>query len=166
MVRLIQFMLTLPATSVRSRLSLQTENAALRNQLSLYREAGQRPSIAPAARPPWCFIAKLPSIRRAVVYFVQPRTVTAPASPWQNAHAERGIGTLRRELIDHVIVFNKWHLKRLLSSYLDYYHPWRTHRSLENEAPDGRTEREVEPCNVFEFSDVHALHHVYLPKAA
>ena len=40
------------------------------------------------------------------------------------------IGTLRRELFDHVIVRNERHLKRLMSSYLDYYHPWRTHQSL------------------------------------
>ena len=63
--------------------------------------------------------------------------VTAPASPWQNAYVERVIGTLRRELLDHVIILNKRHLKRLLSSYLDYYHPWRTHRSLDRDAPDG-----------------------------
>ncbi|MCP4233762.1 MAG: DDE-type integrase/transposase/recombinase, partial [Aestuariibacter sp.] len=49
--------------------------------------------------------------------------ITAPASPWQNAYVERVIGTLRRELFDHVIVLSEWHLKRLMSSYLDYYHP-------------------------------------------
>ena len=64
--------------------------------------------------------------------------VTAPASPWQNAYAERVIGTLRRELFDHVIVLNERHLKRLMSSYLDYDHPWRTHQSLNSDAPDGR----------------------------
>ena len=67
--------------------------------------------------------------------------VTAPASPWQNAYVERVIGTLRREMLDHVIIFNERHLKRLLSSYLDYYHPWRTHRSLDRDAPDGRAVR-------------------------
>jgi transposase InsO family protein len=48
----------------------------------------------------------------------------APASPWQNAYVERVIGSLRRELLDHVVMLNDRHLKRLLSSYLDYYHPW------------------------------------------
>ena len=92
--------------------------------------------------------------------------VTAPASPWQNAYVERVIGTLRRELLDHVIIFNERHLRRLLSSYLDYYHPWRTHRSLDQDAPDGRPVRAGEPSNVLEFPAVHGLHHFYLPKAA
>jgi transposase InsO family protein len=92
--------------------------------------------------------------------------VTAPASPWQNAYAERVIGTLRRELFDHVIVLNARHVKRLMSSYLDYYNPWRTHQSLNSDAPDGRPVRAAEPSNVVEFPAVHGLHHVYLPKAA
>ncbi len=92
--------------------------------------------------------------------------VTAPASPWQNAYVERVIGTLRRELFDHVIVLNERHVKRLMSSYLDYYHPWRTHQSLNSDAPDGRPLRAVEARNVVEFPAVHGLHHVYLPKAA
>ena len=92
--------------------------------------------------------------------------VTAPASPWQNAYVERVIGTLRRELFDHVIVFNERHLKRLMSSYLDYYHPWRTHQSLDRDTPDGRPVLAAEPANVVELSAVQGLHHVYLPKAA
>ncbi|MCP4379045.1 MAG: transposase [bacterium] len=92
--------------------------------------------------------------------------VTAPASPWQNAYVERVIGTLRRELFDHVIVLNERHLKRLMSSYLDYYHSWRTHQSLDRDAPDGRPVRVAETCNVVELPVVHGLHHVYLPKAA
>jgi len=92
--------------------------------------------------------------------------VTAPASPWQNAYVERFIGSLRRELLDHVIILNERHLKRLLSSYLDYYHPWRTHRSLDRDAPDGRPVRSAEPNHVIEFPAVQGLHHYYLPKAA
>ena len=92
--------------------------------------------------------------------------VTAPASPWQNAYVERLIGSLRRELLDHVIVFNERHLKRLLSSYLDYYHPWRTHQSLDQDTPDGRHVRFAEPGQVVEFPVVQGLHHYYLPRAA
>ncbi|MCP4875270.1 MAG: transposase [Gammaproteobacteria bacterium] len=77
--------------------------------------------------------------------------VTAPASPWQNAYVERVIGTLRRELLDHVIVLNERHLKRLLSSYLAYYHPWRTHRSLNQDAPNARVIRKADPLNVTEM---------------
>jgi len=92
--------------------------------------------------------------------------VTAPASPWQNAYVERVIGSLRRELLDHVIVLNERHLKRLLSSYLDYYQPWRTHRSLEQDAPDGRRIRLAELDQIAEFPVGQGLHHYYLPKAA
>jgi hypothetical protein len=48
------------------------------------------------------------------------KVITAPASPWQNAYVGRVIGMLRRELFDHVIVLNERHLKRLMSSYVDY----------------------------------------------
>ncbi len=92
--------------------------------------------------------------------------VTAPASPWQNAYVERLIGSLRRELLDHVIVFNERNLKQLLSSYLDYYHPWRTHRSLDQDTPDGRRVRFAEFGQVVEFPVVQGLHHYYLPRAA
>jgi putative transposase len=77
--------------------------------------------------------------------------VTTPASPWQNAYVERMIDTPRRERLDHVIVFNERHLKRLLSSYLDYYHPWRTHRTLGQDAPDGRPVRTAEPAMLSNF---------------
>ena len=339
---MILFLLTLVTTPVRSRLSLQAENAALRNQLYLYRKSGQRPRISPADRLLWSFIAKFWSGWRAALYFVQPRTVTTwqrkrlrdywcalsqsakpgrprisrelkkliermweanptwsspkivaelamlgidvakstvekyqpkqagPSSPawrtfldqhvrdlvsidffivptarfrvlfvfivlahnrrrivhfnvtehpmaqctaqqiveafpfdtapsylirdgdgmygergmrriesldidevitaraprWQNACVKRVIGTLRRELFDHVTVFNERHLKRLMSSYLDYYHPWRTHQSSNSNAPDGRPVRAADTCNVVEFPAVHGLRHVYLPKAA
>ena len=78
-VRLIQFILTLVTTSVRSRLALQAENAALRNQFFLYLKSGQTPRIRPADRLLWCFIAKFWASWREALYFVQPRTVTT----WQ-----------------------------------------------------------------------------------
>lgn len=92
--------------------------------------------------------------------------VTARASPWQNAYVERVIGSLRRELLDHVIVLNERHLRRLLSSYMDYYHPWRTHQSLDRDAPNGRAIRPSDPSQVTESPAVQGLHHYYLPMAA
>ena len=79
---------------------------------------------------------------------------------------ERVIGSLRREFLDHVVVLNKRHLKRLLSKYLGYYHEWRLHRSLSMDAPDGRDEQSAKPDQVVEFPTVHGLHHYYLPRAA
>jgi transposase InsO family protein len=92
--------------------------------------------------------------------------VTAPASPWQNAYVERVIGSVRRELLVDVIVLNERHLKRLLSWYFAYYHPWRTHRSLQQDAPDGRRVRLAKLGQIVESPIVQGLHHYYLPKAA
>ena len=63
---------------------------------------------------------------------------TAPASPWQNGYAERLIGSIRRECLDHVIVWGESHLRRILRSYARYYNDVRTHRSLNKDAPISR----------------------------
>src|SRR5712672_1017091 len=62
----------------------------------------------------------------------------APASPWQNGFAERIIGSIRRERLDHVIVSSEAHLRRILISYAAYYNSVRTHRSLHKDAPISR----------------------------
>jgi len=59
----------------------------------------------------------------------------ARASPWQNGYAERLIGSIRRECTDHVVAFGAEHLRRVLQSYACYYNMWRTHRSLDKDAP-------------------------------
>ncbi len=63
---------------------------------------------------------------------------TSFQSPWQNGIAERWVGSCRRDLLDHVIVLNEPHLKRLLSEYIRYYHEDRTHLGLNKETPSGR----------------------------
>ncbi len=68
--------------------------------------------------------------------------VCAPRSPWQNPYCERLIGSIRRECLDHVIVLNKRHLRRILRLFFDYYLNARTHLSLERNSP---IEREVDP---------------------
>jgi transposase InsO family protein len=60
---------------------------------------------------------------------------TSFRSPWQNGHTERVIGTIRRECLDHVIVVNDTHLRRVLSAYVQYYNDARTHRSLDKDSP-------------------------------
>ncbi len=91
---------------------------------------------------------------------------TAPRSPWQNPYAERVIGSIRRECLDHVIVLNERHLKRLLRGYFAYYHQWRTHRSLKMDSPDGRSVHSPELGEIIEFPAVNGLHHYYLRSAA
>ncbi len=63
---------------------------------------------------------------------------TSPRSPWQNGYAERLIGSIRRECVDHVVVFGERHLRHLLLSYMDYYNDTRTHLSLNKDAPISR----------------------------
>lgn len=63
---------------------------------------------------------------------------TSPRSPWQNGYAERLIGSIRRECIDHVVVFGERHLPRVLLSYMKYYNDTRTHLSLNKDAPISR----------------------------
>src|ERR1700716_3805728 len=63
---------------------------------------------------------------------------TAPASPWQNGFAERLIGSIRRECVDHIIVLGEMHLRRILRFYARYYNEIRTHRSLDKDAPVSR----------------------------
>ena len=59
----------------------------------------------------------------------------APRSPWQNCFAERLIGSIRRECLDHTIIFGETHLRRVLHSYASYYNETRTHQSLDKDAP-------------------------------
>ena len=68
---------------------------------------------------------------------------TSPRSPWQNAYAERLIGSIRRECIDHVMVFGERHLRHVLLSYMSYYNGTRTHLSLNKDAPISRATETV-----------------------
>ena len=92
--------------------------------------------------------------------------VIAPRSPWQNPYVERVIGSIRRDCIDHVIVLNERHLRRILRSYLDYYHTCRTHLSLNKDPPDPRPIEPVEAGKIVAFPRVGGLHHRYTQLAA
>ena len=92
--------------------------------------------------------------------------LTAPRSPWQNPYAERLVGSVRRECLDHVIVLGERHLGGILKSYFGYYHRSRTHLSLRKDTPDPR---EVCPPAMGEIvarSEVSGLHHRYERLAA
>jgi transposase InsO family protein len=76
---------------------------------------------------------------------------TAPRSPWQNGHVERLIGSIRRESIDHLIVFDKAQLRRVLKNYASYYKQVRTHLSSDKNAPDFRRPQKLGPSQPFQF---------------
>jgi integrase-like protein len=85
---------------------------------------------------------------------------TAPRSPWQNGHAERLIGSLRRECLDHAVVFGERHLRHMLLSYLAYYNGARTHLSLNKDAP---VPRAVQAAGRIHASPIlGGLHHQYV----
>ncbi len=84
-------------------------------------------------------------------------------SPWKNGACERLIGTLRHDLLDHVIVLNENHLRRLLKEYLRYYHEDRTHLALNKDSPHGRS-MELRPSPTSRLignPKVGGLHHRY-----
>ena len=92
--------------------------------------------------------------------------LSAPQSPWQRAYVERVIGTIRRECLDHVIVFNEAGLYRHLKSYVAYYHESRTHLSLAKDAPEPRPVHPLELGAVVAIPQVGGLHHRYERRAA
>ena len=92
--------------------------------------------------------------------------LSAPRSPWQRAYIERVIGSIRRECIDHVIVFNEESLRRHMKSYVQYYHETRTHLSLEKDTPASRSVQLPDLGQVVALPQVGGLHHRYERRAA
>jgi transposase InsO family protein len=92
--------------------------------------------------------------------------LSAPRSPWQRAYVERVIGSIRRECLDHVIVFRETSLRRTLNSYFDYYHRSRTHLSLGKDSPEPRAIQPPGMGSVVAVPQVGGLHHRYERRAA
>ena len=88
---------------------------------------------------------------------------TAFRSPWQTGIAERWVGSVRRDLLDHVIVLNERHLRRLLNEYVRYYHEDRTHLGLGKDTPAGRSAASAPSCGhkVISLPRLGGLHHRY-----
>jgi putative transposase len=87
--------------------------------------------------------------------------LTAPRSPWQNPYVERIIGSIRRVCLNHVIIANERHLRRLLKSYSSYYHEARTHLSLDKQSPVPRSIEPPEQGKVVAIPHVGGLYHEY-----
>ena len=97
--------------------------------------------------------------QRRVANLGMDQVLAAPRSPSQNAYAERLIGSIRRECLDHVIVFSEGHLRRLLASYFHYYHRWRTHLSLAMDCPEPPPVLPPNQGAVIAVPEVGGLHH-------
>ena len=90
--------------------------------------------------------------------------LSAPRSPWQRAYVERVIGSIRRECLDHLIVFSEESLRRTMRSYLSYYHRSRLHMSPDKDAPDPRPVQSI--GEIIPIPEVGGLHHRYERRAA
>ena len=98
-------------------------------------------------------------IRRLAAMGIRDRPISA-RSPWQNGYAERLIGSIRRDCLDHVVVFGEQHLRQLLNSYQNYYNEVRTHLSLHKDAPTSRAVRSV--GRILPLPVLGGLHHQYV----
>ena len=99
--------------------------------------------------------------RQRVKHMDIEEVVTAPRSPWQSPYVERIIGSIRRECLQHVIVLNERHLRRILLSYFAYYHESRAHLSLDRHSPIPREIEPPERGKVIAVRQVGGLHHRY-----
>ncbi len=87
-------------------------------------------------------------------------------SPWQSPYVERVIGSIRRECLDHVIIISERHLRRVLKSYVEYYHGSRTHLGLGKDCPDPRPIELLDQGPITEEPMIGGLHHRYYRQAA
>lgn len=106
------------------------------------------------------------AVQKAIHSIGSEEIVISAQSPWQNGYCERVVGTLRRECLDHVIVLNEPHARRILRKYLEYYHGSRTHLGLDKDTPDGRCIEPPELGPVRRRPMVGGLHSRYYRAAA
>ena len=157
----IMFLLKAVFLFVRGILSekagIAIENLALRQQLAVLHKNIARPRIRNRDRDSTYgeFFS-----RRIKHMGIEEITIAA-RSPWQTPYVERMIGSIRRECLDHMIILNDNHLRRILSSYLDYYHHSRTHQSLDRNSPCPREVDPPEGGKVVAIPKVGGLHNHY-----
>ena len=104
-------------------------------------------------------------VQRVVGMGIKQKLIS-PRSPWQSPYVERLVGSIRRECLDRVIVFNERQLRRILESYFEYYHRVRPHRALAHDSPIPRPVESPDRGKVIEMPLVGGLHHQYLRQAA
>ena len=104
--------------------------------------------------------------RRHVTDMSIQEVLSTPRFPWQRAYVERVIGSIRRECLDHLIAFSETSLRRILRSYVEYYHRSRTHLALGKDSPEPRSIQSAEMGRVVALPQMGGLHHRYERRAA
>jgi hypothetical protein len=159
-----------------ARAALQLEIIALRHQLGMLQRSVKRPKLNRFDRCLWaCFCGVWAEWRDGIFgadftkedgHMGIEEVLSAPRSPWQRAYIERVVGSIRRECIDHVIIFNEESLRRHMKSYVQYYHDTRTHLSLEKDTPASRSVQPPDFGQVVALPQVGGLRHRYERRAA
>ena len=98
-------------------------------------------------------------VRLRIASLHMEEVLTAPQSPWQNPYAERLIGSIRRDCLNHFVILNARHLKRTVASYFAYYHGSRTHLGLDKQCPFPRQVSSI--GRIIEIPHLGGLHHRY-----
>jgi transposase InsO family protein len=123
--------------------------------------AGQVPDAFPWDEAPRHLIRDCDSaFGPAYLRRIRAMGIRAPRSPWQNGHVERLIGSIRREALDHLIVFDEAQLRRVLKKYASYYDQVRTHLSLKKDSPDFRRRQKLGAIAAIPI--LGGLHHQYV----
>ncbi len=145
----------------------------MRHQLQVLRSSGKRLLIEafPRDTAPKYLLHDRDKIyglkfRRTVLNIGIEEVRISPHSPWQNPYLERVIGSIRREWLDHMIIFNENHLRRVLREYFRYYTKSRTHLGLGKDCPESRPIELPVMGRVIGIPQVGGLHHRYTRKAA
>jgi transposase InsO family protein len=94
------------------------------------------------------------------------QVLSVPRSPWQRAYVERLIGSIRREGLDHLIVFNERSMYRHIRNFLDYYHRNRVHLALKKDTPEPRSIQPPVSARMISTPLLGGLHHKYERRAA
>jgi hypothetical protein len=138
------------------------ENAARRQQLAVFKRNVPRPKLNNQDRLFWVGLRLIWQDWKSGIQQVP----ISARSPWQNCYAERVIGSIRRECLNHVIVINERHLRRILKSYFGYYHRSRTHLALDKDAPESGPVQDLQAGRITQIREVGGLHHRFERRAA
>jgi hypothetical protein len=172
MITLLLHLLWLLPFLVGGHRQLALENLALRQQLAVYRRLAPRPRLGPADRLFWAGLARVWTGWRRALVIVSPDTVLRWhrrrfREYWSRvSFAERLIGSIRRECLNHVLVLGERHLRRTLSRYFSYSHQARTHLALDKDAPNIRPIALPVTGKIVQFPEVGGLHLRYVRQAA
>jgi len=159
---MLKLILRLLHSVFRTRRALFLENAALRHQIEVLRRNATRPALCGRDRDgKFCH-----EFNRRVSSLEIEQILTSPHSPWQNPYVERVTGSIRRECLDQVIIFNEQNPRSVLRKYLDHYHRSRTHPGLEKDCPEPRVTEPIDIGPVASEPVLGGLHHRYFRQAA